>query len=86
MATNYLPKDRRDLQPDMVSHAQANFFAICVKLRLFRMCSIGHVAMRDFARNLFRIVMRKYTNIWSKDVNGLYYRNQWEGNNVNGLE
>lgn len=65
MATRYLPENRRDLQQSMVDHSQANFFAICVKLRLFGAQTIDGYALNRFSKKLFKLVMQRHTHLWT---------------------
>lgn len=74
MATKYLPKDRRDLTLDMVDHTQANFFALCVRLKLFKRTSVDSFHMEQFSRALYKLVMRRHTNLWNTKVEGVTLR------------
>ena len=66
MVTKYLPRYRRDLQEYMVADSQANFFVICVQLKLFKAGSIDQRAMNDFSRKLYKLVKRRHTHLWDK--------------------
>lgn len=62
------PRFRRDLTSTMTWYGVKHFFEVCQKLKLFKVKS-----RRDFDQwesmlvsNLYRRVMRRHTNIWSK--------------------
>lgn len=67
MATKYLPVDRRDLTLINVNHCVANYFAICVRLSLFKGDTVGDTGLNNFARRLFRIVQKRHTHLWDKN-------------------
>ena len=69
MATRCLPRDRRDIQQWMVDEGQGNLFAICVKLKLFRMDNVNREAMNEFSRKLFKLVKRRHTHLWNRTTN-----------------
>lgn len=77
MRSRYLPLDRRDLQQYMVDRAVANLFIIFVSVKLFDKKSVDRDAMNFFSKSLFKIAMRRHTNLWRKDPNGHYYADQW---------
>jgi hypothetical protein len=86
MASKHFPHDRRDLQQHMVDEAVANFFVVCVLLKLCSMSSVPRVSLLEFSQDLFRMVKRKHTHLWSKDASGQYHANQWRGSNEAAVE
>ena len=65
--SKYLPEDRLELRRRMVYESQANFWTICVKLKLFKSNSIDPTSMNYFAEALFKLVKRRHTHLWDKD-------------------
>lgn len=66
LSGKYLPLDRRDIQQMHVDDAQGNFFATCVKLRLFSFAAVNHEAMNAFSIKLFKLVKRRHTHLWDR--------------------
>jgi hypothetical protein len=66
MATKYLPVDKRDLTLINTNHCVANYFAICVRLSLFKGETISDFSMNNFAKRLFRLAQKRHTHLWDK--------------------
>lgn len=64
----YLPRDRRDLNIYMVDNSVANFFAICVKIKLFDASSVRPSLLVDLSIRLFRLVKRRHTHLWDLPI------------------
>lgn len=61
----YLPLDRRDLQQSHVDHSLANFMMVCVLLGLWDRHTVTRDPMVTLARNLYRLVKRRHTHLWT---------------------